>query len=74
MRFNRFILVAANALSLTPRFSGVRLPPLYRNRFSGFPYPVETAEAVLQVAKRKITPLKQGVNETSGLRVQMITN
>ena len=74
MRFNWLILVAANPLSLTPRFSGVQLTPVYRNRFSGFPYPVETAEAVPRVPKPKITPLKRGVNETSRLLVQMIAN
>jgi hypothetical protein len=61
-----------NELSLTPRFSGVEPPPVYRNRFSGFPHPVETAEAVLKVLKHKIAPLKRGVNETDWLSVRTI--
>src|SRR5579859_1426310 len=55
------------ALSLTPRFSGVSKPALTVNRLSGFSPSVETAEAVQALLRRQITPLKRGVND-SGIR------
>ena len=51
------------SLSLTPRFSGVRQLIGSPNRFSGFESRKQTAEAVLVVDQRKITPLKRSVNE-----------
>jgi hypothetical protein len=48
-------------LSVTPRFSGVCLPLRARNRFSGFDSLMQTAEAVLIVIQRIITPFEAGV-------------
>ncbi len=56
------------ALSLTPRFSGVSRRSSDPNRFSGFSRPVKTAEAVQALRRREITPLKQGVNERTTIQ------
>ncbi len=55
-------------VSLTPRFSGVSRRSSGSNRFSGFPRPVETAEAVQGLGQREITPLKRGVNERAAIQ------
>ncbi len=51
-------------LSLTPRFSRVYEPLETQNRFSGFKWVEQTAEAVQLFDRRTGTPLKRGVNET----------
>jgi hypothetical protein len=62
----RFVV---QALSLTPRFSGVWHRPGNHNRFSGFLSVMKTAEAVQALQRSRITPLKRGVNETRELGV-----
>lgn len=66
-RLNKPSIVVPNAVSLTPRFSGVQEARAGRNRFSGFRFSAQTAEAVLKVPNREITPLKRGVYDRAGL-------
>ncbi len=56
------------ALSLTPRFSGVPRGASGPNRFSGFWCLEETAEAVQALRQREIPPLKRGVNERATIQ------
>ena len=62
--------MATKTLSLTPRFSGVKMRQGWRNRFSGFPHFGETAEAVLPVPHNRFTPLKPDVNEITLFRAK----
>ncbi len=62
-RISHAMRIRLQALSLTPRFSGVSRRSSDPNRFSGFLRPVETAKAVQALRQRAITPLKRGVNE-----------
>jgi hypothetical protein len=52
------------ALSLTPRFNGVRKRRRAPNRFSGLSSTGETAKAVPAVLRPTLTPLKRGANES----------
>ncbi len=57
------------ALSLTPRFSGVSRLSSDPNRFSGFSGAVETPPSGVQALRqREITPLQRGVNERATIR------